>query len=181
MLITVVNVDITTTPAKGKGRPWSTAEVAYKNERGEIKSWKVISFANPQVFDAIKEAKNGDQFDITLGKTTGKDGQEYTAWTSATKADGATAVTGNGPAAKPVGKVVGSNYETAEERAFRQRLIVRQSSLTAALGYYNHPSNHKANVTEQDVMALADQFSAWVFAKPDLFDEPNDNLDDIPY
>ena len=38
---------------------------------------------------------------------------------------------------KPAGKVLGSTYDTPEERAKKQVYIVRQSSITASLGYFN--------------------------------------------
>lgn len=159
---------------------YGTLTVNYNNERGEAKSWKLVSFNNPAVYKTISEAKEGDAFDITTGETTGKDGKDYTVWKSATRLDpSATAspVASGTTAPRPgtsTGKVLGSTYETKEERAVRQRLIVRQSSLTAAIGYYNHPSNHGANVTEQDLMHLAEEFADWVFQEPDLLDTPND-------
>lgn len=169
MLITIVNVDVTNTPAKGKGRPWSTAEVTYKNERGEVKAWKVISFANPQTFDVLKNAVNGEQYEIT----TGKNEKDFTVWTSAQKADGSVASNSSVVSAKPAGKVLGSTYETAEERAARQRLIVRQSSLAQAIEFAKLVPG-VLDWQRDDILELAGQFTAWVFEQPDLFDQPND-------
>lgn len=60
-------------------------------------------------------------------------------------------------------KVAGSNYETKEERAARQRLIVRQSSLTAALAFLGGKPGEIHNV-----LKVADEFCNWVFeVKPD--------------
>lgn len=65
-------------------------------------------------------------------------------------------------ASAPTTKVTGSNYETKEERAARQRLIVRQSSITAALGYYN-ARGEEVPADPQDVFDLAEAFCDWVF------------------
>lgn len=64
-------------------------------------------------------------------------------------------------AATTIAKVAGSDYETKEERAIKQRLIVRQSSLTTALTFFELVGNKK--VTEGEVMSLADQFTDFVF------------------
>lgn len=73
------------------------------------------------------------------------------------------------------GKVVGSNYETPEERATRQRLIVAQSSITASLGYYEQ--NGIKKMSTDDLKATANIIFDYVMAKgqpevqPDV--EPN--------
>jgi ABC-type tungstate transport system permease subunit len=54
-----------------------------------------------------------------------------------------------------------STYETPEERAARQVLIVRQSSLGHALEY---TATNKIK-DEAEVLALANRFSDWVFQK----------------
>lgn len=66
------------------------------------------------------------------------------------------------PEAKPAGPsvTVRSNYENADERAARQRLIVRQSSLSNALQYFELS---KAKPSIQEVTDLAEQFTAFVF------------------
>lgn len=61
-------------------------------------------------------------------------------------------------------KVAGSNYETKDERAARQRLIVRQSSLTAALSFYsNFMPKSKEGHHVNDIKELADDFTNFVF------------------
>ena len=63
-------------------------------------------------------------------------------------------------ASAPTTKVAGSNYETREERAARQRLIVRQSSITAALSWY---TGQAGNPTVEDIKVLAEEFTDFVF------------------
>ena len=73
------------------------------------------------------------------------------------------------PEGKSSSVTVKSNYETAEERAARQRLIVRQSSLSNALQYFE-VTKAKPNVNE--VIDLAEQFTNFIFeVKTETSDE----------
>jgi len=137
---------------KGK-TGYSQAEVLYENEKGEKKSWKVVSFTNPAVFATISNAQSGDVYNIV----TGKNDRDYTVWTAAEKADG----TSSKGSAKSSG-----TYE--EKDAARQRLIVRQSCLAQAV------AARKADDTEEEVLGRAERFVDWVFETPDLFDQPNE-------
>lgn len=59
------------------------------------------------------------------------------------------------------GKVTGSNYETPEERAKRQVLIVRQSSVSNALDFAK--ISMKDPVTLEDILAWAKEIEKHVF------------------
>ena len=52
------------------------------------------------------------------------------------------------------------DYETKEERALRQKLIVRQSSVATALSAY---AGGKTALDEEKVFALADKIEEWVW------------------
>lgn len=82
---------------------------------------------------------------------------------------------------KPAGKVLGSTYATAEERAKTQVYIVRQSSITAAINYLSLMKVTKASTEE--VVAIAKDFEKYVFSIPE--EEPVEQIlnleDDIPY
>lgn len=177
MQIKIINVAVTTMPAKGKGRPYSQAEVVYKNERDEPKTWKLVSFANPQVFEMLKDAKMNDTFEITVTKQG-----EFNQWVAASKSDGTVVADvregfgKEGSKAESAAPKYTSTYETPAERAVKQRLIVRQSSLAQAIEYYKHPTLSEANVVEEDVIRIAETFADWVFQEPDLFDQ----MDDVP-
>ena len=54
-------------------------EVVYKDDNNSIKSKKLVSFSNPEVYSAIKKAQKGDVFEIGVEK----DGKYY-QWISAT-------------------------------------------------------------------------------------------------
>jgi hypothetical protein len=167
MLITIRSVEVTTTPAKGKGRPYQTAQLSY-TVNGETKAWKLMSFSNPAVFATLSKAEEGESFEIT----TGKNDQDYTVWTSAVKSDG-----GPAPGKTPMKLATGSTYETREERAAKQILIVRQSSLTAAIGTLG--AGAKAPLHPEDVITVAERYASWVFETPDIDEDPFDQPNDI--
>lgn len=164
MLIVVKEVNTSFTKTAKGG--YSTAVVEYSNENGEPKSWKLISFANPATFDVLKSAKSGETYEIV----TGKNDKDFTEWRSATKSEGTTSTI---VAAKgSTSSAVRSTYETPEERATRQRLIVRQSSLGHAIEILTTAAKTPPSTLE--VKNLAEELVAFVYAAPDLFDETND-------
>jgi hypothetical protein len=138
-----------------------------------------MSFSNPSVFNHIKNLGKGDAVNVT----TTKDDQGYWQWT-AIGGDAPAQESTNKPAAAGVNRTTGSNYETKEERAARQVYIVRQSSISAAIGALTIGA--KSVPTSDSILALAKEFEAYVFSK----DEPKtaanipdltDLEDDIPY
>lgn len=136
---------------------YSTMVVGYVDEKGANKSWKLISFANPKVFDIFKEAKPNTVYEVT----TAKDAKDYTQWADAVLVGGATGPTAVKPASV-------SNYETREERAARQVLIVRQSCLAQAVAY------HK-DAEMGELLATAETFVDWVFKAKE------DGMEDVPF
>lgn len=138
---------------------YSTMNVSYVDERGANKSWKLISFANPKVFDTFKGATPNTVFEIT----TRKNDKDFTEWASAELVGPAT--TNNAPSPAGTKPASISNYETREERNARQRLIVRQSCLAQAIASLEEKSDTTV------VLALADQYVAWVFEAPGLYEE----------
>lgn len=139
---------------------YSQMEISYVDERGGNKTWKIMSFGNPKVFDTFKSAKEGEVYEIT----TRKNDRDFTEWAAAERVDGTSAK----PAAAKSTPVV-SQYETRDERNTRQRLIVRQSCLaqavTLALKLDTPP--HET----QPILDLADEFVAWVFEAPGLMED----------
>jgi hypothetical protein len=145
---------------KGKTR-YSVANVAY-DYKGEARTQKLVSFANPGVFDIVKDLKAGDVIDIE----TTKNAAGYTEWAKVTPA------TGEAPAATAsVGKVTGSNYETAVERAENRVRIVRQSCLGYAI---NTLTPGAVAALEPDaVIELAQFYVDWVYGSQDNQDQAN--------
>lgn len=155
----------TETVQKGKNK-YQMATVVY-TDGGKNYTKKIMSFSNPAVFDTVKNAKAGEEYDVKAVK----DG-DYWNWAAITKADGDTPT----KAAPAAGKVVGSNYETAEERKVRQLLIVKQSSITNALSYLNRAGSEPYNV--QDVINIAQEFVDFVYGTNETLEEMDN---DIPY
>jgi hypothetical protein len=145
-------------------------EIAYK-DNGKVSGKKVTDFGHDKakpVFEFLKSVKAGDVLNVTLEKIN-----DFWVWVSVEKegntvgtgmaelpAQGANAAQSTAP--KVAGRVVGSNYETPDERAARQRLIVRQSSLTAALTLMVH-NNPKTSFSVDMVTDMAEGLVNWVF------------------
>lgn len=149
---------------------YSKGKVNFLREDGRTGSKTMMSFANPKVFDIFKNASEGDVFEVVERQ----DG-EYTNWVSAVKTDGSAPKTASVPgAAAPAAKpgAIASQYETRDERNARQRLIVRQSSLSNAIELLT--TGAKSPPELADVASLADSLVAYVYEAPSLIDMPND-------
>jgi hypothetical protein len=178
MQIKIVSVTVEYVKNPGKKQGYDKAEIVYRDERNEVKTKNIVSFANPAVFAAIKDAQTNDVFNVE----STQDAKGYYQWTSITKSDGAAPApavskAGSQGSGAPIG-TGRSNFETPEERALRQRLIVRQSSLSTAVEVLT--TGAKTAPDKDAVFTLAEEFYDWVYQKPDLFDQPNDLNTDIP-
>jgi len=162
--------------AKGS---YTQLEVTYKNltYQGKVESKKVMSFgAGASAFNTLKDAQAGSQWEVTVVKNA----QGYNDWTAVVAATGVAA-----PAAAPAGLSTGkaqlgpkSTYETPEERAQRQILIVRQSSVSAAVSTLSVGA--KA-VKPADVIAVAKEYEAYVFGIADAGSSVGNNaFADLP-
>lgn len=173
-LIKIINVDFESKSASN-GRTYEVAEVIY-DSGGQKKDKKIMSFVNPLIFKQLKNAKKGDLFTLTQQKND----KGYWDWISLTEgsADKAESIS-EASQGRQVNATPARTYETAEERAERQRLIVRQSSLSAALATLSPGA--KGALDPNMVVALAEVYTSWVFTPPkfDIFDADND-LGDVP-
>jgi hypothetical protein len=173
MQIQIIDVGTPNTHAAKNGRNYQSLEVTYKGFDGKVAAKKLMSFSNPSVFKAATEWTKGETVDVV----TQKDDAGYWQWTAIGTDSGAG---GNTPTPTTQGatRVTGSNYETKEERAARQVLIVRQSSLSVAADVL--AVGAKAAPAAQDVINLAKEFEAYVFSV-EYKDNIADIKDDIPY
>lgn len=160
MRIEIVSVTETEKTNKA-GRKYSELEVIYKNEEGKAQTKKLMSFTNPAVFKAVKSASAGDKLNVI----TQKDDNGYWQWTGLSE--------DTKPTQQAATRVTGSNYETKEERALRQKYIVRQSSLTTAVAIMSVGAK---NLDKHEVIALAEELEGWVFRT-----EIDELEDDIPF
>lgn len=179
MQIQIIDVGMPNTHASKNGRSYQSIEVTYKGSDGKVSAKKLMSFSNPSVFKTISGLAKGATIDVV----TTKDDAGYWQWTGIN--DGSTVSTQptTTQSASPTTRVTGSNYETAEERAARQRLIVRQSSLSAAVAISTVGAK---TLDKEAIKSLAQELTDWVFevnqtsiAKLDA--DIADIQDDIPY
>lgn len=150
-----MQVEVLSVSVEDKGK-YKMAEVAYKGGDGKVTSKKLMSFNHPEVFKTFADAKQGNVFSVEMVKND----KGYWDWISASAGQAAgakTAPTSTGNASPK------STYETAEERANRQVLIVRQSSLSNAIEFLG--LNTKKVPSVQEVVEVATFFENYVFGK----------------
>lgn len=164
MQIELVANPVSTVPTT-KGS-YQVIDLAYKNKsfQDKLEGKKVMSFTNKDVFAALQKASFGDVFNVSRVKND----KGFWDWTAVSADGDVPSVVNNSPVsngtAAPVktGNVTPkSNYETAEERAARQVLIVRQSSISSAV---NLAVANKVK-DPQEVIKIAQTFEAYVFGK----------------
>lgn len=162
MNITILSIDIKTVPTT-KGS-YQTADVAYKNNsfQGKVEGKKIMSFgATKDSFATLATAQPGQTFEVTIVKND----KGYNDWVAMAQAvPGAASPAANAPATggvKPAAAAPRSTYETPEERAQRQVLIVRQSSLSSAVALLT--TGAKTPPSTQAVVDTAKAFEAYVF------------------
>lgn len=179
MQISVIDVGQPTTHAGNNGRSYQMIEVAYKNESGQIQQKKLFSFRNPDVFKSAQTWEKGQAVHVQAEKNE----KGYWEWIGLGEA--AANSSPSPTASKPSGntRVTGSNYETKEERAARQVMIVRQSSISSAVSALTASNNVPSS---EDILSLAKQFEDYVMGNetvtPNKADGGVDNFeDDVPF
>lgn len=142
---------------KGKNS-YSMAECTFSNERGEgNKVKKVMSFSNPAVFEIVSKIKSPTWVEIE------NDGAPYYNWSSMKLVNDEPVDVVKAPS---FGKVIGSTYETADERKAKQLLIVRQSSISNAIEYLKQSEDVQWNV--QNVLDIAQEFVDYVYGTQEV-------------
>lgn len=158
MNITILSIDITTVPtAKGS---YQKATVAYKNNtfQGKVEGKTLMSFgATKDAFAVLTTAQPGTSWEVSVIKND----KGYNDWVKMVEGGAVTTSESAAPSrSTPAPK---SNYETSEERAQRQILIVRQSSLSSAVSALTPGA--KSPLKAEEVIALAAQFEGYVFGR----------------
>lgn len=145
MNIEIISTKVGTGMDKNQ-RPYQFAEVVYygpgREGKNEVKAKKIMGF-NKNVFDTVATAKQGEFYSVDQEKNSGG----FLEWTAIHRTSNSAEVgaqtVGNGPDNPATGSdrpytpktttSPKSTYETPEERARRQVLIVRQSSVSSAI------------------------------------------------
>lgn len=164
MKIQVIKVELEQTPK------YTMANITFKNlSFGKVESKKLPSFKNPDVYNYLSKAVDGDVFEVE----TVKDGQ-YWQWIKVTKVGaGETAAAAPSAPAAASGQTYRPTYETPEERAKRQVYIVRQSSIANAIALLAVGSKSPPDV--ETVIATARRFEDYV-----MIGDPIQALLDMP-
>lgn len=135
-----------------KGYP--IVELAYKTEDGKTKGMKIFGFGQQKAnADVAGSSKPGDVLEATFQQNQ-KGFWEFKTL-SATGASETVAVSADKPTAK-------GNWETSDERAARQVLIVRQSSLSTAVSF---AEVSKTKPSVEEVIEIAKKFEAYVMGQ----------------
>lgn len=170
MLVELVNVSREDIPTKNGKGTYGQLTVTYRSN-GKIAEKKLMSFSNPAVFKHFEKMANGESVEVT----TVKNANGFWDWTAIGQATEAKQV-----AQQPntnTNRVTGSNYETKEERALRQRYIIRQSSISSAVAALTVGS--KSSLDVGDVITYAKKLEDYVFSEDGLADLVS-MTDDIP-
>lgn len=158
--IKVIKVESVEQP--GKTGSYKMLEVTYTNlsYQNKLESKKLPSFKNPEVFNTLAKAVDGDVFDVDQVK----DGQ-YWQWERIRKSREDAETTQAADSGFPTGatKAVSSpksTYETNEERAKKQVYIIRQSSISNAISTLGIGAKTAPDV--KAVIALARDYEKYV-------------------
>ncbi len=168
-----MNIEIIAVAVEDKGK-YKVADVSYKAD-GKTTGKKVMSFGNSaEAFKTLVNAKPGETYSIKSVKND----KNFWDWVSVERGEVAAAVAANKPNATPR-----STYETPEERALRQKLIIRQSSISSAIEYYKLVPKKTPDVAELLELASAFERHVWGTKEEEsIKDNPFQGMaDDIPF
>ena len=149
--ITVLKSEVTKNP---KG--YSIAEIAYKTDDGKAKGMKVLDYAQKDVFAVVKDAKPGDVLDADFEKNTKGFWAFKTVSNTGFKETVVVPATPNSTAPS----MTRGDWETSEERAAKQVMIVRQSSISNAIASLE--LNKQTKATTMDIIEIAQEFEDYV-------------------
>lgn len=182
----VISVSLETDVKKQGGGTYKGWELVYKSNEGDVrtiaKPVQGLRF-NAALAESLRSLSAGDEF--TLYQEKNKQGFYDVKSIEKGYAVGV-AIPEVAPQLQSTQRNARSNtnnyasrdFETKTERAERQRLIVRQSSLAQAIAVLSVGA--KAKLQVEEVLGLAETFTTWVFESEAA--DPMEGLeDDIPY
>lgn len=129
MEIKVLGISNRVTKVGANNSTWEAFDLSYE-ANGNVNTRKIVSFRDE--FNILSNASEGDHFNVIAKKN----GRFYDWTVTPISTNEALAFAPTDPVHnKAPAKERTSSYETAEERASRQELIVRQSSLSNAIAF----------------------------------------------
>lgn len=171
MQIKIISVEKSAVP----GKKYSKIEVAFKNDKGEVKGKNIMDFSIKSGLNYLLEAKPNDVLDVT----TVKNG-EYLNWEHIVPAGQASPAGSVAPSATPTKgySAPTRDFESKEERAARQVMIVRQSSLSTAVSLLKTEKNVPS---VNEILEVATIFEDFVMRTKSPVAEVVEMESDVPY
>lgn len=164
VLGTVISVSLDTAVKKKDGGTYKGWELVYKSDDGDVRTIaKPVTGLNynQALKKGLSEIQAGDQFTLEQEKNTAGfyDVKTITkGWSAGSPSLPSAPQQQASPAAS--NSYQARDFETKEERTVRQRLIVRQSSLSSAVAVLTVGAK---TVDKEAVKALAEEFTDFVF------------------
>ena len=167
----VVQINLSMMAKSQAGKEYPAWQLIFSTPDGKVenltKHRNSLKF-NSSLAASLNSLAVGDDIVVTLEKKG-----DFWEVESITKGTGNTSIPTGGTATPT--KITGSNYETKEERALRQRLIVRQSSLSSAIAFFEKA---KAAPSVEEVIGVAERFTEYVFEdKQDAMIKPQGEIE----
>jgi hypothetical protein len=151
-----MQIELISTSVEDKGK-YKMMVVTHRNSEGKLGEKKLMSFgAGADVFKFLTSAPPA-KYDVG----TNKNDQGYWDWVSINPAGASAAAAPQSAKAGGATPAPRSTYETPEERAIKQKYIVRQSSIGHAIELLG--LNSKKVPTTEEVITVAKQFEDYVF------------------
>lgn len=171
----VISVDHNVTIAKHGGGSYVGTRLTYRDDGGSLReqnfTQQTLKF-NKGIGAALTNLKAGEKFTMVKEKE-GEFWNVKQMIVGGGVPDAPPATQGAKPAMSPK-----STYETPEERAARQVMIVRQSSISSAI---NMLGISKKSISTDEVIAVAKEFEAYVMGKEEVGHPSFDDMeDDMP-
>ena len=161
--ITVLKQEVVTPT----GKQYQVCELGYKTDEGKVKAMKIFGFGNQKaVFDVASKAQPGDVIEAQFVQNE-KGYWQFSSLVPTGIKEATTAPTSQVQTSSPNR----GNWETSEERAARQVMIVRQSSLSTAVSLIAARSPKGATEDANDVIDVAKRFEHYVLGKPQVTGE----------
>jgi len=165
---TVISYSAATKITKQGGGTYDAWELVYRTPENEVKQLakpiQGLKF-NTELRNGLASLAPNDEFTVVLEKSDkgfwevlgvskgGSDAQPVASPVVASSSDGKASAT-----PRAVNRVTGSTYETPEERAKKQVIIVAQSCLAQAVSY----AKDRPDATLDNILDVAEEFEKFV-------------------
>ena len=152
------------TVTKPTGKNYEQAEIAYKDDKGEIRGKKVLSFSHPDAWKVVCKFKPGEKYNVQSTKNE----KGFWEWPEVSPYVEGESVQTQSVSAKP--KASGSDFRSREE-------IIRTTALEVSADVCI-ANKGKETVSVEQVISMAKYLTTYIIKGDfDPFPIPEDNLD----